>query len=629
MKTKNNIPSQLIALILAMTLFSQCNSHKANEPMNTVIKDNHSYANPSESIVTHLDWTAELDFEKHIIAATAKLTLDNTPQVKHVILDTKGLNIVEIKNQDGETLNYELKPEDPILGSALLIEIDPETTEVSITYQTTPEAEALQWLTPEQTQGKVKPFLFSQSQAILARSWIPIQDSPGIRFTYTAEVTVPRDLLPLMSASNPVEKNTTGTYHFEMKQPIPAYLMALTVGDIDFLPLGQRSGVYAEPSMLEKSADEFEGLENMIAAAEELYGAYRWDRYDIIVLPPSFPFGGMENPRLTFATPTIIAGDKSLISLVAHELAHSWSGNLVTNATWDDFWLNEGFTVYFENRIMESLYGREYSEMLAMLSLQDLKAEIIEISATNPADTHLKLNLDGRNPDDGLTAIAYDKGYFFLRLIEETVGREKWDAFVKNYFNTNAFKVMTTEEFVEILQRDLIDENTVGLDSTFYQQWIYGPELPANCPQPVSNKFDNVEKALSNWQENHDTVTLDSSYGSSQWSTHEWLHFIRLLPENYGIEEMTLLDDAFDFTNSGNSEIFALWAVQIISNQYEAGYPNLEKFLVHTGRRKFLTPLYKELIKTEEGTEMARAIYQKARPNYHSVAYNSIDALLK
>ncbi|MBL0317256.1 MAG: hypothetical protein IPP69_16430 [Flavobacteriales bacterium] len=302
---------------------------------------------------------------------------------------------------------------------------------VEIDYKTSPDAEALLWVEGE------KPFLFTQSQAILARTWVPCQDSPGVRITYNADVTVPSDLMALMSAENPQQKSSDGKYHFKMDQPIPSYLMALAVGDVVFREIGPRTGVYAIPSLADAAANEFSDMQKMVDEAEKLYGSYVWGRYDLLILPPAFPFGGMENPKLTFATPTIIAGDKSLVSLVAHELAHSWSGNLVTNSTWDDFWLNEGFTVYFEQRIMEAVYGRERSEMLATLSRQDLDATIADISTSeHPEDSKLKLALEGRSPDDGMTDIAYNKGYFFLRLIEETVGRERFDKFLKVFYNS-------------------------------------------------------------------------------------------------------------------------------------------------------------------------------------------------
>lgn len=603
---------------------------KQESNLNMKITDPHSFAKPEEAIVTHLDWKAVIDFESQKIKATAGLSIETSSDAKQLVLDIKELTIREVKNGNNETLTFAIGETKPHMGAPLTIDITPETKTVYVTYESSPKAEAVQWLNATQTANKKQPFLFTQSQAILARSWIPIQDSPGIRFTYNAEVTVPKDLIALMSAANPTEKNDTGVYTFEMKQPIPAYLLALSVGDVEFASLGARSGVYAEPSVLEGAAYEFEDLEKMITAAENLYGPYQWEQYDLIVLPPSFPFGGMENPRLTFATPTILAGDKSLTSLVAHELAHSWSGNLVTNATWDDFWLNEGFTVYFEYRIMESLYGKDYVEMLTSLDLQDLKAEIAQFYADGmERDTHLRLALTDRNPDDGLTTIAYNKGYFFLRLLEETVGRDKWDEFLKNYFTQNAFKVMTAEKFLDILKKDLFNAYQIKVEDQFFDEWIFGPGLPDNCPAPVSDKFDNVEKAIDAWNASQDKQELVSTFGTDNWSSHEWLHFVRNLDRNGAKPDLAKLDEAFGFTNTGNSEVFTAWGVHVIEHQYEAGYSNLENFLIKTGRRKFLMPLYGEMVKTPKGIELAKSIYKKARANYHFVSYSSIDALLE
>ncbi|MEO9804436.1 MAG: M1 family metallopeptidase [Reichenbachiella sp.] len=629
---KKIIDQLLLVACSGVILFNCTSNQETSKAYDEKMKeeDQHSFARPDEAVVTHLNWDAKVNFKLKKIQAIASLTIRTSSEAKQLVLDTKDLAIASVMNGNNEVLEFDLGEDLPFVGSPLTISITPQTKNVVITYETSEKAEALQWLEPSQTTDKAYPFLFTQSQAILARSWIPIQDSPGIRFTYNAKVQVPSDLLALMSASNPLEKNNTGVYEFAMKQAIPAYLMALSVGDIQFSTLGDRSGVYAEPSVLAKASAEFEDLEKMIGAAEYLYGPYRWDRYDIIVLPSSFPFGGMENPRLTFATPTILAGDKSLTSLVAHELAHSWSGNLVTNANWNDFWLNEGFTVYFEYRIMEAVYGRDYSEMLALLSLQDLKAEIVDMKAAGDfKDTSLKLDLAGRNPDDGMTSIAYDKGYFFLRLLEETVGRDKFDAFLKDYFTSNSFKTMTTKGFIEILQSQLFDAYQLDIKPEFYEAWIYNPDLPENCPVPVSDKFENVDKALATWISNQSKEELAASYGSDNWSTHEWLRFVRGLPDSLSKAQMSNLDEAFGFTATGNSEVFDAWAIHVIANQYEEGYEQLESFLVNTGRRKFLMPLYREFVKTPEGKEMAKAIYEKARPNYHFVASSSIDALLE
>lgn len=587
--------------------------------------DVHTFAKPAEAAITHLDLDIKVDFEHKQITGTATYDLENKTGTNKIYFDTRDLNIKRVgtdKNFSGE-LTWKLGDEVEFLGRPLEVDITPETKVVAIEFATNPGAEALQWLNPVQTAGKVHPFLFTQSQAILARTWIPIQDGPGIRFTYNATVQVPKELLAVMSAENPREKNDTGIYTFKMDQPIPAYLMALSVGDLAFQSVGEHTGVYAEPSMLERSVYEFGEMEDMLVAAENLYGKYRWDQYDLIVLPPSFPFGGMENPRLTFATPTILAGDRSLTSLVAHELAHSWSGNLVTNATWDDFWLNEGFTVYFERRIMEAISGRSYSEMLALLGYQDLQETVADLGADNP-DTDLKLALTGRNPDDGMTDIAYEKGYCLLRLMEETAGREKFDAFLKDYFNSNAFKVMTTEAFIKHVENTLFKDVPGMAEKIRINDWVYSPGIPDNVSVPVSDRFTKVDEALAAWQNG----TAAKDLATTEWTTHEWLHFIRHLPAELTSAQLAQLDAAFGFTQSGNKEILAAWFMHTIRHQYKPADDALEAFLVSVGRRKFLKPLYKQLL---DHGQKARAleIYTKARPNYHSVSTNTMDEMLE
>ena len=438
---------KILSILCTALLITACSSKK------DLRVDLHSFSEPHDVVTTHLDLDVEVDFREEVISGVARYQIENKTGSKQLVLDANGLQIDKVTIQDKEC-SFHLSEKDSILGRALIIDIEKDTKEVSIYYSSARNAKALQWLNPKQTAGKKHPFLFTQSQAILARTWLPCQDSPGVRFSYTAKVKVPKDLLAVMSAGNPTEKNDDGIYNFKMKQAIPAYLMALGVGDLVFESLGQHTGVYAEPEIIEKAAYEFAETEDMLKIAEDMYGKYSWDRYDMLVLPPSFPFGGMENPRLTFVTPTILAGDRSLTALIAHELAHSWSGNLVTNKTWDDFWLNEGFTVYFERRIMERLEGREYADMLSLLGKQDLENEVESIGHTHN-DTHLKLNLSGRDPDEGLTDVAYEKGFFLLRLIEESVGRKQFDIFLKKYFSENAFKVMDTEEFIVYLNNNL------------------------------------------------------------------------------------------------------------------------------------------------------------------------------
>ena len=581
-----------------------------------LIRDHHSFARPNEARVNHLNWTATVDFGTRTINGIASYSIEQFEGAKEIVFDINKLTIHKVSTNDGGDVAFEIGPEAEFLGQPLMIPITAQTEKVVIEYTTSPNAEALLWVEGE------TPFLFTQSQAILARTWIPCQDSPGIRFTYDADVTVPAGSLALMSATNPTAKSADGKYSFSMNKPIPAYLMALAAGDIAYREVGARTAVYATPDLIDAAAWEFAEMEDMLVAAEALYGAYAWDRYDLLILPAAFPFGGMENPMLTFATPTIIAGDRSLTALVAHELAHSWSGNLVTNATWDDFWLNEGFTVYFENRIMEALYGKEISDMLSLLSYQGLRDEVTEIMDRNPSDTHLKLHLEGRNPDDGMSAIAYDKGYFFLRLIEETVGRPAFDAFLKTYFAEHAFTVMDTERFIDYLKAKLLTEvqvATVNIDA-----WVYGPGLPDNCPIIASARLDAVDTALQQWLDG-DLATKSLPW--DRWVYQERFRFLSNIPAGIGAPRLKELDDAFAISETGNNEVLFAWLEQSVKNQYTPAYGVLEDFLVKVGRRKFNYPLYKAL-KTTGQQQLALDIYKKARAGYHAVAVNSIDELL-
>ncbi len=638
----------LVASVFAVGALTNCqNPTEAKTPVAETIfygdtsvraelfDDPHSYSEEASKVV-HLNWDAVVDFENEVIAATATWTLDE----KHgseVIFDVKDLNISKV-TLDGQEPIWDLEYDDELLGSALVVyDLGLDSKEVAITYETSSESEALQWYPAELTQGKRMPFLFTQSQAILARTWVPCQDRPGVRFTYDAKVTVPKGMLALMSASNPTQNSEDGIYEFSMPQPIPSYLLALGAGDLAFIELGERSGVYAEPEMVRNAAFEFSQTEDMISRAEYLYGPYYWGRYDMLVLPPSFPFGGMENPRLTFLTPTVIVGDMSLTSLIAHELAHSWSGNLVTNATWNDFWLNEGFTVYFEMRIMDAVYGPDFADMLEALSYDDLQRELAVMLEEDPDATRLKQNLEGRNPDDAVTAIAYDKGFHFLKLCEQTVGRERWDAFLKGYFDTYKFKTRVTEEFLQELAGLMTGEewNAVGVE-----EWVYGKGLPANCPFPASNRFYIVDEAvqmlLGVSPEDPDAksmVYLEQDV-TIRWTTHEWLRYIRGLEAGGAtVGHYRLADANYGFTGSPNPEIVAAWYTAILKTDFEGFDPKVyeekvEYFLTTVGRRKFIVPMYASMLEGDEKRQAwAKDIYAKARPSYHPLSQQTLDQL--
>jgi leukotriene A-4 hydrolase/aminopeptidase len=614
-------------ILLIPVLFALSCQQKASDKnaAPAIVKDVHSFAEPEKAIVKHLDLELNVDFSTQLISGKASWTIENTSGATEIIFDSRQLQIQKVTLGVNETeTTFTLGNEVKYLGQPLRVKIDPSTTRVSIYYSASKDAAAIQWLNPQQTAGKKYPFLFTQSQAILARTWIPCQDSPGIRFTYTAKISVPKDLLAVMSAQNPQSKNAEGIYNFKQPNPIPSYLMALAIGDLEFKSIDGRTGVYAEPVTLSKAAYEFADMGKMVNSAEKIYGPYKWGRYDVIVLPPSFPFGGMENPMLTFLTPTLIAGDRSLVSVIAHELAHSWSGNLVTNSTWNDFWLNEGFTTYFERRIVEDVYGKDEAGMQELLGYNGLQELIKEMGKTNP-DTKLKGNYEGRDPDEGVSDIAYEKGYSFLRTIEDAVGRKKFDIFLNEYFNAHAFRSVTSEVFLNDLETKLLKGDKVLKDKIDPNLWVYQPGLPSNSPAVGSVKFKALDTLLVKWA----ALANADVFKSAKLSSNESLYLISHLPENSTIDQMKVLDQVFKFTSSGNAEIQSAWYVLSIKKGYQPANKNIEAFLTTVGRRKFLMPLYKELVKTPEGKKWAKRIYVQARPNYHSVAYNTIDELLK
>ena len=618
--------NKLFSLLLVIVLMSCSTSDKdkKNKEKNSATsyaKDYHSYAKPNQAVAKHLDLNINVDFDKKQLSGKATYKIQHNIQADSIHFDSRNLKINKV-TVNGKDTNFTLKKGDKIHGDDLQIPLTKESNEVSIFYETLGDNDALQWLNKQQTADKNNPFLFTQGQAILTRTWIPIQDSPQIRITYNATVKVPKNLMAIMSAKNPKEKTQDGVYHFTMPQAISPYLIALAVGDIAYKPISNRTGVYAEKSLVDKAQKEFEDTEKMVQAAENLYGKYPWEQYDLLVLPPSFPFGGMENPRLTFVTPTVIAGDKSLTSLVAHELAHSWSGNLVTNATWDDFWLNEGFTVYFERRIMEKIYGKDYANMLAVIGRQDLD-ETLEMFKNEPENTKLKLDLKGENPDDGMTDIPYEKGFLFLKTIESKVGKPKMDAFLKKYFSEHKFSTITTEKFIDYLNKNLLKPNKITFN---VNEWIYKPLIPKNSITITSHKFEEVMQTIKDWKEGKITP---KEICSKDWVIQQKIHFIRNIPASISLKQLKELDDACGFTNTTNSYIAMVWFEQAAKRNYHANDidKKMADFLIKVGRRWYVTTIYNALRENGRLKE-AQEIYKKARPNYHSVTVRTVDEML-
>ena len=582
--------------------------------------DPHSYANHDVVVIDHMTLDLDVDLRRRVLDGFVVLDLERVDgaTTERLVLDTRQLEIRDV-NRVGdddalEPVSWRLgegDPDQPWLGRPLVIALPGGVDRVGVDYTATPEDYGLQWLDGQQTLTG-QPFLYSQSQPIYARTWVPLQDTPGVRYTFDATVRVPRGLMAVMGAGgNPTEPTVDGTYTFTMPQPIPSYLMAIAVGELEFREIGPRSGVYAEPSRLEAAAYEFGELEEMIDVGEALYGDYRWDRYDLLILPPSFPFGGMENPRLSFITPTVIAGDRSLTALIAHELAHSWSGNLVTNAAWRDLWLNEGFTTYFESRIVENLYSPRRKDMEGTLDFQNLKAELEELS---DAEQVLARDLVGQDPEASFTGIPYDKGRLFLQWLEAQVGREAFDAFLTEYFDHFAFESIDTEDFLAYLESTLLAEHPDAVTNAEVEEWIYQPGLPDDAVIPQSDAFEIVNDYRRQWLAGEIELADIPTAG---WTVSEWRRFLLGLGDVLTLEQMNELDAAFDLTESGNVEILYLWLARSIETRYEPGLERLESFLVDVGRNKFTRPLYEKLAATDWGRDRAIEIYQRARPGYH------------
>jgi aminopeptidase N len=589
--------------------------------------DPHSCAQPGQVRVVHLDLELALDFAQRRLAGQATLRLEwLDPAASALLLDTRDLDIagVEALAADGQTqaLAWSLGLSDDTVGCALRIEAPQRPASVRVHYRTSELASGLQWLRPEQTADHAAPFMFSQSEAIHARSWVPLQDTPAVRFTYAARIRAPRGLRVVMSALNEAGHALDGEFRFAQPHPIPSYLLAIAAGDIAVRETGPRSAVYAEPSLIALAAREFADTEQLIASTEQLYGAYRWGRYDILVLPPSFPFGGMENPNMTFATPTVLVGDKSLVSLVAHELAHSWSGNLVTAATWRDIWLNEGFTTYVQGRITEAVYGKALADEEALLAARDLQKKLPGIAANLQK---LAPDPDGLAADDTLGVVAYHKGAWFLRTLEARYGRQLLDAWLRGYFDHFAYRSICTEDMLAYLKAGLVDRHPGRMQWDEVLAWVYQPGIPADAPLPESPRFAMIDAAR------HDFLAGDidaAGLDAHAWNTQEWMYFLDRLPDVAPLEKLEQLDAAWQLTGTANAEIGMRWYVHAIAAGYTVAWPAAGEHMRRIGRLYLTTPLYKALARTPAGLAYAEEVYATAASGYHPLTQAAVAAII-
>ena len=613
------------ALVVPLTLSaSPMPVQSAEKPAASAAVDPHSYANIDQVRVKHINLELDVLFGNKQLSGYAELQLDKIdPGVSQLVLDTRDLVIEHVLQwRDGEWQNtaFQLDKRDPVFGSRLRIDLATESDRVRVYYHSTEKASGLQWLSPAQTAGKKARFLFSQSQAIHARSWIPLQDTPAVRQTYRAHIRTPDTVMAVMSADNSANSERDGDYHFEMPQPIASYLIALAVGDLSYQRLSPQMGIYAEPATLASAVAEFDDTQQMITAAERLFGAYRWGQYDLLILPPSFPYGGMENPRLSFITPTVIAGDKSLVSMIAHELAHSWSGNLVTNSNWQDSWLNEGFTSYVENRIVEEVYGAPRALMERALVKQWLDGSLEEL---DPKVTPLHPAESPADPDDMPSAIIYAKGQMMLHYLEAKFGRAVFDEFLTRYFDHFAFRTVDTKAFVAFLDAQLLKKHPGKVSLDKIKAWVYQPGLPADAPKPTSEAFELVDRASAAWQQQGTPLASDN------WNAQQWLHFIDNLPRTLSHQQLAALDKQYGFSRGGNTEIALSWFKLTIALEYWAEDEALVRHLSGIGRVRLIKPLYKALMATEHGRQLARQTYARARDGYHPYAQTVLDRIIK
>jgi leukotriene-A4 hydrolase len=618
---------KLIALAITAGLFflGACNNSAKKD---SIAINNHSYSNFDKVRMKHLHWICNVDFQNQTLKATARWRFENFGKASQMVLDVYDQQISKVRVA-GKEVPFKVGEIDKTFGAPLTFAIGANDTIVEIEYTTSKTATALQWLQPQQTAGKKQPYLFTQCESINTRTIIPCMDAPNQRITYTADLQVLAGMMALMSAENPQQRSGDGRYHFDMPIAIPTYLIALAVGDISFKAIDARSGVYAEPSMLDKAASEFSDIPKMIAAAEQLAGPYKWGRYDVLVQPPSFPIGGMENPKLTFVTPTVLAGDKSLVSLVAHELAHSWSGNTVTNSNWSDLWLNEGFTTYFERRIMERLQGKDYADMLWELSYQDMMADLADLGDTS-ADTRLQLSVDGRDPEEAFTNIPYEKGAHFLWQIERTVGRERFDKTMVAYFNKYAFVPMDTKTCLNFLDSMLKPSKPNWKTDVNVDAWVYSAGVPANCPRPNFVRFAIADSAAAAFNR---SGALPDKKILAKWSAHEYLAFLRKLAKPQSVEKLTALDAHIGLTNTSNSEIAFEWFLQSLESNYTPVNAKLEAFLLSVGRKKFVKPLYTKMLevgkKNKQVADKAREIFAQAKSGYHPETVMAVEKVME
>lgn len=627
------MPLRFFCLLAIVMAGVACSQSKAPEAVDTRSHDFFSFANTDQFISEHLQLALTVDFDAEELHGSATLRMRRLdPAASEIILDSRDLVVegasFELATGESISADYRFGETHAVLGTPLIISVPSEYQSANesllqIDYRTSPESTALQWLPPELTAGGEHPLLFSQSQAIHARSWVPLQDTPAIRITYDARIQTPRELMAVMSANNDPGTPRDGSYEFEMPQPIPPYLLALSVGNIYFAPIGEQTGVYAEPELLDAAAFEFADTQAMLETAEAMFGPYAWGRYDLLILPPSFPYGGMENPRLSFLTPSLLAGDRSLVSVVAHELAHSWSGNLVTNATWRDGWLNEGWTSYLELRLMEVIYSKDRAAEENVLGYREL---LLDFDMVKPELQALAPRFESGDPDDFQGTIHYHKGNLFLQYLENAFGREVFDNFINDYFDEHAFGTITTEAFLDYLDKRLLSAHPGIVSRAQAEQWLYEPGLPDDALIPSSATLDKAAELAALWSQGEIDI---ADVPTADWSPQAMVHFVNSLDAELAGDRLKELDDALGLSDTRNAEIGRTWFIQVAKRRYRPAYAKLEEHLNRFGRGRLVQPVYQALVENGADADLARDMFERARGLYHPLTITSIERVLQ
>lgn len=560
-----------------------------------------------------------VDFQTRILRVRADYQLA-APATGSLFLDSRELEITAVYSPAGP-IAYEKDAQDPILGERLHLKNLDHTAAFTIELNTSPDAKALQWLEPKQTAGGKDPFLYSQCACLHARSIFPCQDTPSVRFTYQAHLTVPKNLSAVMAAARTGLHNEgeRKIYLFNMSQPIPSYLFALAVGDIHFKEIGPRTGIYAEPQVLAEAAWEFAENEGKLEQAERLFGPYRWDRYDMLIMPPSFPYGGMENPRLTFISPITIIGDRSYTTMVSHELAHAWTGNLVTNATWEDFWINEGWTTYAEYRISELVNGPELNDTSFLQAIIILREDIAAFGADTER-TRLKSSMKGVDPDEVFSRVPYYKGWLLLLSLERAVGRQAFDAFIQRYISTYSFQSITTEEFIEFLEREL----PAALEQVDIQAWVHHPGLPAELPAISSRLYDDLKARIAAYQRG----VLPAKGDTRDWHPILIQTFLTLLPGKIAPDDCHYFEALFELGQSRDARLLFPFFRLCIRSECKDALPGIERFVTKVGRQEYITRLFRTMVENEWTKGLARPMFERVRDRYHPITASVVDSLL-